>query len=158
MTNLNQFFIFAAKNFYLISLVLFFGYYFFMPRPKRREFFIFAIIVLPLIYLVGKIAGFIYFDPRPFVQYHFQPLISHSPDNGFPSDHELLTAGLAAVVSSSNIIFGVILWLLAILIGVARIYVGVHSPLDIAASVVVAVSVTVIIYNYLYRKGPRKRA
>ncbi len=99
---------------------------------------LFAVPALILTYLLGKIGSFLYFDARPFVVDHFIPLIMHAADNGFPSDHTLLAAGLAAVGMYWNKKLGIVLWALAALIAVARVYVGVHHPIDVIGSAVIA--------------------
>jgi undecaprenyl-diphosphatase len=80
-----------------------------------------------------------YFDPRPFVTGHFAPLIPHNLDNGFPSDHTLLSSAIAMTVTLRNRSVGVVLWLLALLVGLARIASGLHSPTDVIASLVLAI-------------------
>jgi undecaprenyl-diphosphatase len=78
-----------------------------------------------------------YFDPRPFVQGNFTPLLPHAADNGFPSDHTLLAAAIAFATFHFNKKLGLFLLLLAILVGVARILAGVHHVADIAGSIII---------------------
>ena len=44
---------------------------------------------------LARLGGHFYYDTRPFVRDHVKPLFAHAPDNGFPSDHALLTSFLA---------------------------------------------------------------
>jgi undecaprenyl-diphosphatase len=121
-------------------------YFFFLPKEDKKHFVILAVIALPLAYIMAKVAGHFYFDPRPFVDGHFTPLISHAADNGFPSDHALLASAIAAVLYPFRKAGSIILWLLAIVIGISRVYVGVHHPIDIIGSILISVVATGIVY------------
>ncbi len=135
---MDLFFILCAKYLFVVPLVILAGYGLSRPRFEWKEMVLFAIPALILTYLLGKLGGFIYFDPRSFVVGHFTPLISHIADNGFPSDHTLLVAGLAAVGTYWNKRMGILLWALAVLVAVARVYVGVHHPIDVIGSIIIA--------------------
>ncbi|MBU6142186.1 phosphatase PAP2 family protein [Patescibacteria group bacterium] len=133
-----MFFIICAKYLFIVPILILGGYGLSRPRSEWKEMAFFAVPALILTYLLGKISGQFYFDPRPFVTDHFIPLIAHAADNGFPSDHTLLAAGLAAVGLYWNKRMGILLWVLAALIAVARVYVGVHHPIDVIGSAVIA--------------------
>lgn len=97
-------------------------------------------------------------EPRPFISHPSQvhDLVPHAADNAFPSDHETVASALAAMLllyagqllaPVKGLMGGIGAaprWLLilavplallglgmALLIGLARIYVGVHYPFDI---------------------------
>lgn len=144
--------IFIAQ--YLYLLVLFIGAVFFILQPGRirKSIVICSIIIVPLAYIVSRIAGVLYYDPRPFVVGHFIPLIAHAADNGFPSDHVLITGAVAMVLWFYNKKLSVVLWALALLIGWARVYGGIHHPADIAGSVIIAL-IAGVIYYFFTRKG-----
>ncbi len=95
--------------------------------------FVLAIIVAGIIaFILSRIAGKLFYDPRPFVTEHVKPLIPHAPDNGFPSDHALLTGTLTAITYFFYKKYANWMLILTIIIGVARVLAKVHSPLDIA--------------------------
>lgn len=143
--------IFLAKYLYLIVGIIAVLYVLMQSRSQQKKILIFSIIALPLTYLVAKIAGHFYFDPRPFVTHHLKPLIAHAPTNGFPSDHALLSFAIASVIFIFNKKIGIILGVLGLFVGISRIYVMVHSPIDIAGSFMISVCVVGIIW-YLSRK------
>lgn len=133
---MDTFFIYSAK--YAVALpVLILGIYFLAQRwPKQKRMALFAVPAGIIAYALGRIGSALYYNPRPFVVGHFTPLIAHAANNGFPSDHTLLAAAFASVGIYWNKRLGIVLWLLAILIAVARVYVGVHHPLDVIGSMV----------------------
>ncbi len=142
-------FIFGAKYIIYLTLVVTAFYFFSLSKEDRKKFIIFGVIVLPLTYIIAKIAGHFYFDPRPFVVGHFTPLIPHTSDNGFPSDHVLLVSAIASVLFPFKKLGSLILWLCAICIGISRVYVGVHHPVDVIGSIVISIAVMMIIYSVL---------
>ena len=88
----------------------------------------------------------IYDHPRPFAIGLGQLWIPHAADASFPSDHGTLLFALAA----SLLISGHRLWaagFLALGLGVAwaRIYLGVHFPLDMIGAAAVAVCAAALV-------------
>lgn len=145
--------IFIAKYFLYVSAAIAVMYFFKQPQKKQKEIFIFALILLPVSYLIAKIAGHFYFNPRPFVVGHFTPLFPHKPDNGFPSDHMLLAVALAAAIFRFNEKLGLVLLVFAFFVGFARILAGVHHFVDIAGSIsIVLIVYAIISYFVLWRK------
>lgn len=144
---MDLFFIFSAKYlFFLVILVA--GVYFFrQPRDVQKKIAVFSLISLPIIYLLAVFAGHIYYDPRPFVVGNFTPLIPHAADNGFPSDHALLVSAIAAIIMYFHRRVSAVLWVLAIIVSLARVYVGVHHLADIIGSFVISLVVTFVVYR-----------
>lgn len=137
--------IFVAQ--YLIFIIIALGAAFFLHRPNqtKREIIVFSFVSLPIIFIISRICAAVYFNPRPFVDNQFLALIPHKANNGFPSDHTLLSSAVAMIVWHFNKKFGWFLMFLALLVGLARVYVGVHHYLDIFTSLIISfVSVTVI--------------
>ncbi len=152
---MNEIIIVTASYVYLISIVVTVVYFFYTKKEIRRRFAFLSFFTLPLSYITGLLAGFVYYDPRPFVIMHITPLFMHAADNGFPSDHVLLMGTLSAIVTAFNVELGVFLWILAILVGTARVLANVHHLIDIMASIGIAVAVTTLVYfllkQYQYR-------
>jgi undecaprenyl-diphosphatase len=128
------------------------GFYFvYWPREDKKRLIILAVVALPLAYVVARIGGHFYFDPRPFVVGQFTPLIPHAADNGFPSDHVLLTSAIASLLYPFRKAGSVILWLLTLFIGTSRVYVGIHHPVDVIGSIITSIVVVVIAHSVLKR-------
>lgn len=101
-----------------------------------------AAAVLGLLLTLGLIVlmAHLHDDPRPFVVNHsLHPLISHSADNGFPSDHSAAAALIATLLWLRNRWVGVALGVAALLVGVARVAAHVHHVQDIAAGFAIGI-------------------
>ena len=138
--------IIVAKYFYLISILIAVIYFLKVNRHIKKQFAIFAISSFIVTYLVAKLSALFIKDPRPFIVEHVKPLIAHVADNGFPSDHTLLTMAIASVVFVYNRKLGIVLFVIASLIGTARVLAQIHHPLDIIGATVIAVGVTAIVF------------
>ena len=144
---MDAFFIFGAQYLYLFIIGLAIFYFFAQPTSRRRGILSFSLISMSLAYLTALIARYFYFDPRPFVVSHIVPLITHVPDNGFPSDHMLLSSVLASILYFyCNRKLGVAAWMFATIVGISRVYVGIHHWVDILGSVLIAISTTYITF------------
>ena len=141
--------IIAAKYLFLLSPILVLYALWGVPREERRRFFIISALSFPLAYILGKLAGYAYFNPQPFVVEGFIPLVSHVADNAFPSDHTLLAATCAAVVFVFNTRIGVLAWGVAIGVGIGRVLAGVHHPIDVIASIVISILVVSLVVSYV---------
>lgn len=80
---------------------------------------------------IGSLISLAWYEPRPFVVEHLAPLIPHSADASFPSDHLLVLGALfgATVVPSRRL--GLAAFGLAVIVAGARVYVRVHYPWDV---------------------------
>ena len=152
---MNTFFIFSATYLFLLPIIILGGYFLLQPMPIKKRIVLFSLSSLILSYIIGLLAGHVYFDPRPFVVGHFTPLIAHAPDNGFPSDHALLVSAIATIGSYLSWRLGVVLWVLGLIVAIARVYIGLHHAIDVVGSLVIAVIATSAVFlfiTYVYHK------
>lgn len=98
---------------------------------KEKRAFILMILSFPVAFLLVKIIHLFFFEPRPFVAYHFYPLVDNIPDASFPSRHALIASVIALGLTYYKSKWAPFFLLLMLWIGFSRIYVGVHYPLDI---------------------------
>lgn len=126
---------------YLLIPILLFGGIFFLllNEHSKISFLNLAVLTFPLAFLLTKALAYLIYTTRPFVSEHIQPLINHVADNGFPSDHTVLTMTVAAVVFVFNRKAGFMLALLSLSIGLARMLAKIHQPLDILGSIFIAI-------------------
>ena len=128
--------------------------WFALPHKDRLKLLADMIVAGILALLISKLAAHFYFDPRPFTINHQIPLFAHAPDNGFPSDHTTLSMLVALAIVPFSRKAGGILIIISLLIGLARVLSLVHSPIDIAGSIVIAalsVYVARIIVRSVYK-------
>lgn len=148
--------ILCAKYLYLVVVLLAVIFFFLQKRKVQKQMLLFAVISLPVTYLVAKIAGHFYYDTRPFLVYHITPLIPHAATNGFPSDHALISVAFAALLFVFNKKWGLLAGAIALLVGESRVYVWVHSPVDIVGSFVIAIVVAALVKLLLAKYLPKE--
>jgi undecaprenyl-diphosphatase len=96
-------------------------------------------LTLVLAFSFGLAASALHAEKRPFQSLHVHLLITHAPGQSFPSDHATaaFALALATLVFLSRRV-GAALLAVAVLIGFARVYCGVHYPGDILGSLLVS--------------------
>lgn len=151
--------VFCAQYLFLLVILLIIIAWFKTSKNERLRFVAAAVLAGIIALILSRIASKVYYDPRPFVAEHVQPLFPHIPDNGFPSDHALLTGTLTAITYLFSKKYAYIMALPTIIIGVARVAAKVHSPLDIAGGwafgIIGAMAGYYIVSSYL-AKHPEK--
>lgn len=136
---MNSLIIFCAKYVFVFIILGIAIAWLRTKKDTKLEFALATVAASVTALIISRLAAKLYFDPRPFVSEHVRPLISHAANNGFPSDHALLTMTLTAITYFySKKIAGVML-MLTVLVGVARILAKIHSPLDIGAGWVIGI-------------------
>lgn len=146
---LDGIFIFFAK--YLIYFLILAILIWLLKKPRRQALFLFAELAISAIIARGLITEwirFFYDHPRPFALLGFNPLI---PESGasFPSGHMTFLFPLALVVLYYNRRFGYWLLGLSLAVGVARIFAGVHWPLDILGGILIGAFCAYVIHKIL---------
>lgn len=107
------------------------------PRSVKLRYAASFVLAALFVAVLVKVGGVVWDDPRPFVVDQVTPLIAHGPDNGFPSDHTALASGTATVVLLRDRVVGVVVAILAVLLGVCRVLALVHHVPDVLASVLI---------------------
>ena len=135
---MNDLIIFCAKYLIIVPVLVWIFVFWRLKLSKR----LLALTVLAgfLALVASRVASHLFYDPRPFVNHSVKPLISHSADNGFPSDHTLLAATLSSVIYFFDRKLAAISFAATLLVSLGRIGAHVHSPIDIIGSLVIAVA------------------
>lgn len=175
-------------------------------RSLSREAVVWTVAAVVLALVLNVALGALIPEPRPFISFHFRPLITHAADASFPSDHAAISFAIAGVllirffISSRSAaapppaayarnvqspppavyarsvqsppaayarnvqtpqnfpspaiaglhwrtgLLAALGLLMAIAIGYARVYVGVHYPLDILGGAIVGLLAALIIW------------
>jgi len=91
-----------------------------------------------------------YSHPRPFMDNIGTLLIKHVPETSFPSDHTtfMLSIAFTLLYFKQTRKAGIILALLGLVGGIARIYCGLHYPFDIFGSILVAMISSYMIFIF----------
>jgi undecaprenyl-diphosphatase len=145
---------FIARYALELYAALFLVGWFALPKTesRQRHNLVVAGFAGILALAVNALIGAVWFRPRPFMALPkgtMIQLIPHSADASFPSDHV-----------SGAFAFSGALWrrgprwlsrtftVLAVILLFARVYVGVHWPTDVLASVVVGVASSSIMWRF----------
>jgi undecaprenyl-diphosphatase len=146
------FILFGAQYLY-IAIALFAGIFVYaQPKELRLKLLISIAIAFPLAYIAAKIGSALFENQRPFVLSGLPPLLPHADDNGFPSDHTLLSAAFAALVFWCEKRLGTVLMFLAFLVGFSRMLAGVHHLVDVIGSMAIATGMVWVIWKYITPK------
>jgi undecaprenyl-diphosphatase len=83
--------------------------------------------------ILNLIIGHFVFVPRPFVAHSVQLLIPSATDSSFPSDHATAAFTVAGTALLRELRGRWLVTICAILVAIARVYVGAHYPADVIA-------------------------
>jgi undecaprenyl-diphosphatase len=109
-------------------------------RPERRAGLVATTIAAALALGANQIVGQFWYEPRPFMIGLGRTLMAHVPENSFPSDHTtfMLTVGIGLIATGGAPRWGRIVAVMGVLVAWARIYLGLHFPLDMLTSALIA--------------------
>lgn len=156
-TFLNPYFIFIAE-YMVIFLALAVLIFWFTRVYKNRIMVICAIITFVIAEIIGKIAGEIHSNHQPFAELNnVNQLIEKAVDNSFPSDHTILFFSFCVTFCLFKGARGSFWIVLALLVGISRIWVGVHYPADILAGALISSSSALIVFRIIPKLGSIQR-
>ena len=106
--------------------------------------------------VINYIIGLVYFHPRPFMIGLGTQLFQYPAETSFPSDHTTFMVSIALIFLyfKETRVYGIILLILGLIGGFARVFSGVHFPLDILGSIMVSIISTLIIFQFKDRFNP----
>ncbi|WP_410510324.1 undecaprenyl-diphosphatase [Methanosarcina hadiensis] len=144
--------IFAAK--YLIYFFCIYLAYTWFVKNEYRQEVLFSGYAALLGLGTNLIITLFYFHPRPFMIPEGTLLIAHAAESSFPSDHATIMFSVSFMLLTFKDLrrSGAVFIILASISGLARVYSGLHFPMDMAGSLLVAslsVGILLALKDYL---------
>jgi undecaprenyl-diphosphatase len=146
-----------AQDFIIVPIILALVVWVRLELQLKKNFVLVGIIGAVVTLALALIGSKLFNDPRPFVVGHFTPYFPHGADNGFPSDHTLLGSLLAFLTYKYNRTLGTLALIIALAVGIARVFAGIHHMGDIIGAVAFAaigIVVGSLIVDRLNKAGP----
>jgi undecaprenyl-diphosphatase len=121
---------------------------------KKRYTALYAFFSSLTALFINAIIHFVYYHPRPFVVHHVHQLVPHAADSSFVSDHAVLVFAIAWVLWMRNEHFKVPIFIWAMIVGISRIYVGVHYPIDVIGSALLSFGTSLLVLYFSPKLEP----
>ncbi|MFJ5713745.1 undecaprenyl-diphosphatase [Neobacillus sp. NPDC093127] len=151
--SLNPIAIFMA-DYMIFVLALGMLVYWFTQTNKNRMMVIQGGVAFVLAEVLGKIAGTMYYHNQPFAELpHVNQLIAHAVDNAFPSDHSILFFSVCFSFFLVRKKEGWLWLVFACIVGVSRIWVGVHYPGDVLTGALIGIVAALVAYWIVPKLG-----
>jgi undecaprenyl-diphosphatase len=143
----NPVMIFIAE-YMVVFLALAVIIYWLTRNKMNRLMVLCAMVTFIMAELFGKLAGKIHSNNQPFAELaNVNRLIEKAVDNSFPSDHTMLFFSFCVSFWLFKRGWGFLWLVLATLVGVSRIWVGVHYPADVLVGATISVIIAIIVYK-----------
>lgn len=144
--------VFIAQNFQYLFVIALLVLWFKKDTKEKvmanRKAAILGVITMLIALGINHIIGFIYFRPRPYTLHAAHLLVNPSIDPSFPSDHATFSLALALPILVVNKYLGRVMIGMSLLLCFARVYVGLHYPLDIVGGAIIAYATYKIIQKF----------
>jgi undecaprenyl-diphosphatase len=133
-----------------VIIILGLVYLWFKNKSRNRDIVLFGVYAAILGLIINYVIGLVYFHPRPFMLHLGTLLFQYPAETSFPSDHATLMFSLALMLMyfKETRVAGFIFLILGAVGSFARIFSGVHFPLDILGSLIVSIISTIIIFQF----------
>lgn len=95
-------------------------------------------------FLIVTIIRKLYNRPRPCVVFNIEPLVDHKTDESFPSRHTVSAFAIAFALLNISLPLGIISLIIACLVGLSRIFCGVHFVSDVFCGFLIALIIHLI--------------
>ncbi|WP_035431179.1 undecaprenyl-diphosphatase [Bacillus sp. UNC322MFChir4.1] len=158
---LDKVMIFITNSAPYVTMILMFSLWFSNSQKEeaiRKQYTVlYTALSVCIALLLNVLIHALYNHPRPFVTYHVHKLVPHAADSSFVSDHAVLVFSIAFTMILRGEAWKNIALLWAILVGISRIYVGVHYPADIIGGAVLSFVTSALVVKYTNKVEPLAR-
>lgn len=87
---------------------------------------------------------------RPYkILEHLNTFGIEMKDYSFPSGHSASSFSIATTIALNNPKLSIYVFTLAMIVGISRIYLGVHYPTDVAVGIFLGVGISLVVHLYL---------
>jgi undecaprenyl-diphosphatase len=125
-------------------------YFAFSMCGWRQRIFVAAEGILAVLLahdIINRAIRYFYPHLRPFAALNFTPLLlGKTPDNSFASGHMTIFFALSTIIFCVNRKWGIWFMVLSLLMGLGRIFVGIHWPVDILAGTGIGIFSGLLVY------------
>lgn len=154
---LNPAFIFIAEYFLYLMIVPI-GLFWFAPRFRNRRLVAAALLTVAAALFLRIGVAKLHSNLQPFAELpDVNQLVEKTVGNSFPSDHTILFFSLCTTFALFSKRFGWLWMLLGALVGVSRIWVGVHYPADVIAGALTAIVSALLVHMAMTKTDFAKR-
>jgi len=123
-------------------------------RAEKQYTAIYIVFTCLLGLVLNAILHSVYYHSRPFVTHHVHQLVPHNTDSSFVSDHAVLVFSVACtlLLRKDSWKYPVLVW--AIIVGISRIFVGVHYPADVIGGALLSLGASMIVMQLSKKLEP----
>jgi undecaprenyl-diphosphatase len=152
-TFLNPGFVGIAE--YTLYVVIVFALLFGLSKNGQNRLMVLcSLLTIAFAELLGRLAGLLHTNQQPFAELDaVNKLIEKAVDNSFPSDHTILMFSFCVTFWLFKRGWSFLWVLLAALVGVSRIWVGVHYPGDVLVGTLVSFAAAIIVFRIVPKLG-----
>lgn len=139
-----------TANYLPFIFILWLAYLGFRKEGAGKKIALYAGFSAAIGLLLNFLITSIYYHPRPFMLHLGTLLIRHTAETSFPSDHTtfMLSIAFLLIYYSETRVSGIVLSILGVVGGLARVFAGLHFPLDILGSIGVALTASLFAYKF----------
>lgn len=148
----NPAFVFIAEYMVAILAVCLLIYWFSGSR-RNRLMVISCCVSFLVAEVLGKLSGSVYSNQQPFAELeNVNKLIDKTVGNSFPSDHTILFFSITVSIWLFRRRYSFLWIVVALLVGISRIWVGVHYPADVLFGAFIA-SISAVFTYFMMKKA-----
>lgn len=139
--------LFTGKILPQLVMLLYFIFLFLLIQTKN-SFLVQSIVVpfitLVIITIIRKMVN----RKRPFEVFPIVSAISHNKGNSFPSRHTASAFIIAVTILHYHLLWGIFFLVIAFIIGISRVMLGLHFPLDVLAGAVISLIIGYFVFFF----------